>query len=1083
MMQFKAFKPEAMNKIAKTMGYSGDMNRFQEFIEQDPQRQQQMNMYTNAAKMMARGGVVKMQSGGFASFVNANVKVGSTNPLAQAQQKVKSTQEQIAEMQAQINAIYADMKRNAASYGSDPTEQERYQINVYSTTQRNAAAAIGQQMRGLEASLPSLQQALENTPGYAEAEAGAAAQETLSQLQAEIARQTARSRELAGLISATESGRPVENAQYKTEMRNLQTAMAGNNSRLQAAQQALAQAQQAFTTATTPQQPAGGGGGPAGVGPAGSTTGPAGVGPAGPTTGPAGTGSLAGPGSLGGVPITSTAVPGTGAIPFTQTGTTPPQPTPQGGTQLTAPGFGGMTVGATGTGTPTTTGTTPPTPTNTATPGNPQQIQGLQNQIASLQAQAQGAVGSAATQLNSQIASLQSQLSNLQAGTGGTVSGTVGTTQTPNVPTTGATGQQGTPIATVPAAQPGQPAIQPFTVQQMFSPGVPVGGETVAQLTQTDPSQDVPSGVGALTGQIATPTAMATTGQAQMPSAMQANTMTAAQSAPAIDTAMQATQAAQANPVDPRSQVTAAQQTVSSVGNLQAAQGNATLINNPVQRQIQAGELITGTGVDATAAAAVTAQTQAAAASANPSAQALVQNQLDSLMQQFVGGNTPAWAAGAIRSANAAMAQRGLGASSLAGQAIVQAAMESALPIAQADAEIIARFEAQNLSNRQQAAMLAAEQRAKFIGQEFDQAFQMRVQNASRIADIANQNFTAEQQVQLENSRIANTMNLQNLSNTQALVMSEAAALAQLDTSNLNNRQQAAVQNAQAFLQIDMANLSNRQQTELFKAQQRAQALFTDTAAQNAARQFNASSQNQVDQFFANLSSQVAQFNATQQNAQSQFNAGQTNTIARFNAELNNQRDQFNAQNQLVIAQSNAQWRRQIATADTAAINRTNELNANAILDISKQAYNNLWSYYADTMEWAWTSAENQIDRNNALAIAELDAKTRADVAKEGSSGAAGQAVGSLIGTLGSAWILSGCWVAREVYGKEDIRWFIFRSWLQYKAPKWFKKLYMMYGEKYAKLISKVSPLKWVTRKLMDFVVETNKGKLNVQTV
>ena len=167
------------------------------------------------------------------------------------------------------------------------------------------------------------------------------------------------------------------------------------------------------------------------------------------------------------------------------------------------------------------------------------------------------------------------------------------------------------------------------------------------------------------------------------------------------------------------------------MGNLQAAQGQAQLINNPVQRQIQSGELVTGTGVNTTtAAAAVTAQTQAAAATANPSAQALVQNQLDSLMQQFVGGNTPAWAAGAIRSANTAMAQRGLGASSLAGQAIVQAAMESALPIAQADAQTIARFDAQNLSNRQQVAILAAEQRAKFLGQEFDQAFQMRVQNA-----------------------------------------------------------------------------------------------------------------------------------------------------------------------------------------------------------------------------------------------------------------------------------------------------------------------------------------------------------------
>ena len=88
-----------------------------------------------------------------------------------------------------------------------------------------------------------------------------------------------------------------------------------------------------------------------------------------------------------------------------------------------------------------------------------------------------------------------------------------------------------------------------------------------------------------------------------------------------------------------------------------------------------------------------------------------------------------------------------------------------------------------------------------------------------------------------------------------------------------------------------MANISNQQQTELFKAQQRAQSLFTDQAAENAARQFNASSQNQVDQFYANLGSQVSQFNATQQNAQSQFNAGQANTVERFNAELNNQRD------------------------------------------------------------------------------------------------------------------------------------------------------------------------------------------------
>ena len=576
------------------------------------------------------------------------------------------------------------------------------------------------------------------------------------------------------------------------------------------------------------------------------------------------------------------------------------------------------------------------------------------------------------------------------------------------------------------------PGIAAFTTEQIYNPGLPQGGVTMTEKIGFDTNQEIAAGTGQLTGSTANiDPAQAATAQAAMTAQTAANTMQASQAAAGVDAALQATEAAQTDPNDPRAQVTAAQQTTSSVGNLQAAQGNATLINNPVQRQIQAGELVTGTGVDAVKAAQVTAQTQAAAATANPSAQTMVAQQLDGLMQQFQGGATPAWAAGAMRSATAAMAARGLGASSMAGQAIVQAAMES--------------------------------------------------MNASKISDVANQNFTAEQQVQLENSRAANTMDLNNLSNRQALVMSEAAALAQLDASNLNNRQQAAVQNAQSFLQMDMANLSNQQQTDMFKAQQRVQSLFTDQAAENAARQFNASSQNQVDQFFANLASSTAQFNASQQNAQSQFNAGQENTIERFNAELNNQRDQFNAQNQLVIAQSNAQWRKQIATADTAAINRANEINAGNVLDISKQAYNNLWGYYADTMEWAWTSAESELDRYSAMAIAELDAKTTADAASSASKSAAGSAIGGLIGTLGSALIT--CWVAREVYGKQNSEWFVFRTWLQYDAPKWFKKLYTKHGQSYAKLISKVPPLKWATKQLMDLVVERKRRKHNVQTI
>ena len=432
----------------------------------------------------------------------------------------------------------------------------------------------------------------------------------------------------------------------------------------------------------------------------------------------------------------------------------------------------------------------------------------------------------------------------------------------------------------------------------------------------------------------------------------------------------EALNAAQTDEDDLRAKVAAATATASMVGDLNAAQGTAYQFENEVQREIQDGELVSGAAADATKAAKFTEQIDAA--TATPSEKATVQGQLVGLMEQFDGTTPPAWAAGAVRLANQQMAARGLSASSMAGQAIMQAAMESALPIAQADAATQAQFEAQNLSNRQQRAMLAAEQRAAFIGQEFDQEFQTRVLNASKISDIANMNFTADQQVQLENARAVQTMNLENLSNRQAMVLAEASALANLDMGNLNNRQQTAVQNAQNFLQLDMANLSNEQQTEIFKSQQIINSMLTDQAARNAAMQFNAQSENQANQFYDNLNSTINMFNAEQQNAQERFNAGQVNAMSQFNAEMKNQREQFNAQNQLVVDQSNAQWRREIATADTAAINRANELNAINTLDISNTAYNNLWQMYSDQMKFAFDASESEAQRLNSIALQQL---------------------------------------------------------------------------------------------------------------
>jgi len=454
-----------------------------------------------------------------------------------------------------------------------------------------------------------------------------------------------------------------------------------------------------------------------------------------------------------------------------------------------------------------------------------------------------------------------------------------------------------------------------------------------------------------------------------------------------------ATQAAQGT-VSDEAQVTAEQQLTTSVSGMEAAQGTATMVNAPAAREIQAGEIISGV---ADAEKAATFNEQIEAATATPTKQATVAGQLEGLMTQFEGGNTPAWAAGSMRTAMSNLSARGLGASSMAGQAVIQAAMESALPIAQMDAQVQAQFEGQNLSNRQQRAMLAAQQRATFLGMEFDQDFQARVANSARVGDIANMNFTAEQNIAIENSRAANTMDLNNLSNRQAMVMSEAAALSNLDMANLNNRQQTAVQNAQNFLQMDMTNLSNQQQTTMFKAQQNIQAMFTDQAAENASAQFNASSQNQTDQYFANLRSQTSQFNASQQNAMDQFNVNSVNALREFNSEIQQQRDLFNAQNGLVIAQSNAQWRQNLSTVNNASQNASNMAFAQNMNELTARNLDSYWQTERDIMSFAFQTENSNADRATSIALQALKNEGESDEAAASKSNTFSKIAGSVV--------------------------------------------------------------------------------------
>jgi len=529
----------------------------------------------------------------------------------------------------------------------------------------------------------------------------------------------------------------------------------------------------------------------------------------------------------------------------------------------------------------------------------------------------------------------------------------------------------------------------------------------VAQIDPNTVGTTIAQGTGdAGTAGQATATQTGAAQQATTPTGITPASMQATTTQGAVDTALGSVDAAQGTVSTTVDAATKDPTTVAGT-DLDVDQiAEATQVVKPDPRLVQTGELLDGSAVNM---AAVQAATDIQAATADPTKQATVKGQLDDLMDDFDGGATPAWAAGAMRAATAAMAARGLGSSSMAGQAIVQAAMESALPIAQQDAQTVAAFEAANLSNRQQTALFAAQQRADFLKLDFNQEFQSRVENAAKISDIANVNFTAEQQIALENARMAQTVDLTNLNSRNAKIMANAAAMANMDMANLSNQQQARVENAKSFLQIDMANLSNAQQVEIFKANSVQQAILSDAAADNAAKQFNASSENQTNQFMADLESRTSQFNAAQSNALAQFNVGEVNAIAQFNEEQNNAREEFNTKNALIIAQANAQWRQSTTTTNTAAQNEANMQDAKAMNAFTASTLDQVWQRERDLLSYTWQANESALKRINDVIIQNILATSAANTTAATNAAnvqaAAVAAEGSKWGQIGAAII------------------------------------------------------------------------------
>ena len=188
------------------------------------------------------------------------------------------------------------------------------------------------------------------------------------------------------------------------------------------------------------------------------------------------------------------------------------------------------------------------------------------------------------------------------------------------------------------------------SVKMLENPALPEGGVTIPVGTQITKDQEIDTSLGQVEGTVGVPTEEATTTKGYSSAKTTAGQVDPALSATNVETALKATEAAQLDTKDPRAKVTAAEATDSSVSSLEAAQGKATLLENPMVREIQDGELISGVA-NAEKAAKFTEQIQAA--TATPSEKATVQGQLATLTDNFDASNPPAWAAGTLRAVQA----------------------------------------------------------------------------------------------------------------------------------------------------------------------------------------------------------------------------------------------------------------------------------------------------------------------------------------------------------------------------------------------------------------------------------------------
>jgi len=282
------------------------------------------------------------------------------------------------------------------------------------------------------------------------------------------------------------------------------------------------------------------------------------------------------------------------------------------------------------------------------------------------------------------------------------------------------------------------------------------------------------------------------------------------------------------------------------------------------------------------------------------------------------GNPLPVWARGAAKATEAAMANRGLSASSMAAEALAEGIMNSAIPIAKSDADTYKQMIFQNLSNNQQAAITNAQSYLKM--------------------DLAN----------LSNQQQAN---LQNINTRQSFLLSDQAAANASYQFNAQSQNQVNQFYDKLSTQVADQNAARLDAMNKFAESEKNKVAALNAQNTIAVNEANAKREATINQYNATLANQREQFNVTNQKEIDQSNVVWRRAINTANTAAVNAANQTNAQNLLNIsnwALSSAwqQWRDEASWVNTSSQNAANRnhnlamaaLERSTVLDLQDKA-------------------------------------------------------------------------------------------------------------------------------------------------